>query len=324
MEEVLERPRRGASSKDLELRFRAEPVPWWNLFIGWIGMVLGTELTELTRVTTESVPGDLITVAAIANGEADFGFTTPPVCAAMGFHGKGVFENKLDGLRAVANFPHDDRLIWAVPKEFGVRSIGELRDAKVRVALAGKGSPVGFAVENVLAGYGMPRGELEAGGWEFKESDYLFGAISMVARGEADMIVHEGRKTPPWGQLLRAREMTFLPISEDVIESMVAQYGFRRGILSSGMLGGAVTEDLPTLDWSGWLLFTHAGLDEDLVYRVTRIIAEQKHLFEWAFRGQPLETSDLVWPIEARTLCNDVDIPLHPGAARYYGEHGYL
>lgn len=324
MQTALKGTERGASGKQLELRFRSEPVPWWSLFFAWIGMVLGTQLPELGRTMTEIIPGDLVTVAGIANNEADFGFTTPPVCATMGFRGVGFFAEKLENLRAVANFPHDDRLIWAVPTEFGVRSIEELKDAKIRVALGGKGGPVGFAVEEILAAYGMPRAELEARGWEFKEADYLFGAISMVTRGEADMIVHEGRKTPPWRQLLQAREMTFLPIREDVIAGMVNRYGFRRAVLSAGMLDGAVTEELPTLDWSGWLLFTHAGVDEQLVHRVTSIIVEHKHLFEWAFKGQPLEKSDLVWPIQPGMLCEDVGIPLHPGAARYYREHGYL
>lgn len=315
---------RGSSSDQLELRFRSDAVPWWSLFAAWISMVLGTQLPELGRTTIEIVPGDLITVAAIANGEADFGFTTPPVCATMGLRGVGWFAEKLEGLRAVASFPHDDRLIWAVPTELGVHSIEELRDARLRIALGGKGGPVSFAVDQILEAYGMPRAELEARGWEFKESDYLFGAVSMVTRGEADVIVHEGRKTPPWQQLLRARDMTFLPIREDVIAGMVDRHGFRRAVLSMGMLDGAVTEDLPTLDWSDWLLFTNAGMDEELVHRVTSIIVEYKHLFEWAFKGQPLEQSDLVWPIEPRTLHENVGIPLHPGAERYYREHGLV
>lgn len=324
MQKALKGTGRDASGKPFELHFRAEPVPWWNLFFGWIGMALGIQLPELARTTVEVVPGDLVTVAAVAAGEADFGFTTPPACATMGLRGVGYFDEKLENLRAVANFPHDDRLIWAVPAELGVHSIEDLWDHKLRVAHAGSGGPVCFAVEQILNAYGMPRAELEARGWEFKEADYLFGVVSLVTRGEADIIVHEGRKTPPWAHLLQAREMTFLPIREDVIEQMVTNYGFRRAILSKGMLDGAVTEDLPTLDWSGWLLFTHADMDEELVYRIASIIVEQKYLFEWAFQGLPVEKSDLVCPIDPRALCQNTGVPLHPGAERYFREQGYL
>jgi hypothetical protein len=222
------------TGQGLELRFRAEPVPWWNLFFGWIGMVLGTQLPELRRATTEIVPGDLVTVGAVANGRADFGFTTPPACTTMGYRGVGCFPEKRENLRAIANFPHDDRLIWAVPAELGVTSIEELRDLKLRIALGGAGSPVGFAVEKILEAYGMPRKELEARGWEFKTADYLFQVVSMGITGEADIVVHEGRKTPPWSQLLQTREMMLLPIREDVIDELVAGYGFLRGVPHEG------------------------------------------------------------------------------------------
>lgn len=311
-------------AKTLDLRFRAEPVPWWNLFFGWIGMALGMQLPSLARTTVEVVPGDLVTVAAIANGDADFGFTTPPACATMGYRGVGWFDRPLENLRAVANFPHDDRLMWAVPAELGVRSIEELFEHPIRVAHAGSGGPVCFAVEKILEAYGMPRAELEARGWEFKEAEYLFGVVSLAIDGEADLVVHEGRKTPPWKRLLEAREMTFLPIREDVIEELVERYGFRRAILSKGMLDGAVTEDMATLDWSGWLLFTHANMDDELAYRIASIVVEQAYLFEWAFAGVDTEHSDLVCPIDPYAVCRDTGVPLHPGAERYYREHGYL
>jgi uncharacterized protein len=40
--------------------------------------------------------------------------------------------------------------------------------------------------------------------------------------------------------------------------------------------------------------------------------------------GLPVEKSDLVYPIDPRALCRNTGVPLHPGAERYYREHGYL
>ncbi|HET9206817.1 MAG TPA: TAXI family TRAP transporter solute-binding subunit [Burkholderiaceae bacterium] len=38
----------------------------------------------------------------------------------------------------------------------------------------------------------------------------------------------------------------------------------------------------------------------------------------------PAQHSPLSYPIEPRDMCRGVDLPLHPGAERYYREHGHL
>lgn len=311
-------------SEDFTLSLRSEPVPWFGLFFSWITMMLGADTPALKRTTIELVPGDLPTVPAVAKGEADMGITTPPVCTTMAYRGVGPYTEKMDNLRAIAAFPHDDRMVWAVPAQWGVSSIEELRDRKLRFAVPGKVSPVGFAVEKILEAYGMPLEEMAAKGWELLYEDYLFKVVSLGIEGKADMIVHEGRKTPPWAQLAKQREMTFLPIRDDILDMMVERYGYHRAVLSRGMIDGAVAHDTPTLDWSGWLLFTREDVDADLVFEVTKILVEYRHLFEMSFKGQPLEKADLVYPIEAADYLYQVDIPLHPAAERYYRENGHL
>ncbi|MCC7412390.1 MAG: hypothetical protein IT495_12280 [Gammaproteobacteria bacterium] len=309
---------------DFSVKMRAEPVPWFGLFLSWITMMLGIEQPRLKSTTIELVPGDLPTVAAVGRGEADLGITTPPVCATMAWRGVGPYTEAMPDLRAILSFPHDDRLVWAVPADWGVRTIEELGERKLRFVLAGEGSPVGFAVERILERCGMPIDAMQQRGWEILRADYLFQAIMMVASGKADVVVHEGRKTPPWVQLIKARPMTFLPIPEHVIAGMVADYGFRPAVLAAGMIDGAVPADLPTLDWSEWLLFTRADVDDDLVHRVTRIVVEYRHLFEMAFKGQPLEKSDLVYPMDPGILWRNVGVPLHPAAERYFRDNGHM
>jgi len=310
-------------SEELHLRLRAEPVPWFGLFFSWITMLLGISDSRLRRTTIELVPGDLPSVEAVSAGEADFGLTTPPVCATMGFRGVGPFSTKMESLRALLSFPHDDRLVWAVPAEWGVRTIDELQDRRLRFAVPGKASPVRFAVEKILEGYGISLDEMAAGQWELLEEEYLFKVVTMAAQGKADMVVHEGRKTPPWVRLTQKRPMTFLPVREDILDTLEKEYGFRRAILSKGMIGGAVKVDTPTVDWSEWLLFTREDVDGELVREITRIVVEFSHLFEMAFKGQPLETSDLVYPMDPREIWKNVGIPLHEAAEAYFREAGH-
>ncbi len=311
--------------QELVLRMRAEPVPWFGLFFSWITMLLGIEEPALKKVSIELVPGDLTAVSAIARGEAEIGMTTPPACAAMARRGVGPYREIHDNLRAILSFPHDDRLVWAVPAELGVRSIEELKDRKLTFAVAGADSPVGFAVDQILKACGMSLEEqIATGKWQVITEEYLFKVITLGIQGKADMVVHEGRKTPPWARFAQSRKLNFLPIRGDILDRMEKDFGFRKAVLSKGMIDGAVTQDTPTLDWSEWLLFTRDDVDADLIYLITKIVVEYRHLFEMSFKGQPLEKSDLVYPIVPGELWKNVGVPLHSGAERYFREHGHM
>lgn len=307
-----------------DLRMRSEPVPWFGLFFSWITMLLGIERPELRSTITEMIPGDIPTVPAVAEGMADLGITTPPVCATMGYRGVGPFKKKMTNLRAIATFPHDDRMMWVIPAEWGIKTIEELKNRKLRFAVPGPNSPVGFAVEKILEAYDMPLQKMISRGWEILREDYLFKVVSLGIEGKADMVVHEGRKTPPWARFASQRQLTFLGVREDILDELVKQYGFRKAVLSEGMIDGAVKDDKLTLDWSGWLLFTRDDVDDDIIYDITRIVVEYRHLFEMSFKGQSLEHSDLVYPMEPSTLFENIGVPLHQGAERYYRSNGYL
>lgn len=42
------------------------------------------------------------------------------------------------------------------------------------------------------------------------------------------------------------------------------------------------------------------------------------------FRSLPVERSPMTYPIDPYKMCKGLGAPLHPGAQRYYREHGYL
>lgn len=312
------------ASSNETLRMRSEPVPWFGLFFSWITMILGIERPSLAGTAIELIPGDLLSVSAIARGEAELGMTTPPACATMAYRGVGPYPEELKNIRAILNFPHDDRLVWAATAESGVTSIEEMCDRPLTIAVGGKDSPVGFAFEKVLEAYGISLEQQIASNWNVMTEDYLFKVVSLGIQGKADVVIHEGRKTPPWARLVGSREMRFLGIRDDVIEHMEREYGFRGAVLSAGMIDGAVKADLPTLDWSDWLLFTRDDVAEDLVHQVTKIVVEYHHLFEMAFKGQDLEHSDLVYPMDPKKIWHNAGVPLHPGAERYFRENGYM
>uniref|UniRef100_A0A7C3AMR4 sn-glycerol-3-phosphate-binding periplasmic protein UgpB n=1 Tax=Thermorudis sp. TaxID=1969470 RepID=A0A7C3AMR4_9BACT len=93
--------------------------------------------------------------------------TTPLWYAGAAFAGKWDFGVGLNVL-AIASFPHDDRLAFAVREETGLRSLRDLRERQypLRVAIPASRQlhPAGVVAEEVLAQYGVTLRDIEAWG----------------------------------------------------------------------------------------------------------------------------------------------------------------
>jgi TRAP-type uncharacterized transport system substrate-binding protein len=80
-----------------------------------------------------------------------------------------------------------------------------------------------------------------------------------------------------------------------------------------------LTDDLLTVSFSGWPLFTRADLSEHLAYQMARALDVARPLVQWDYE-KTAELRDLCVSSDACPL----DVPLHPGAARYFREQGAL
>jgi uncharacterized protein len=311
---------------EFDLRCVCERVPAWGIFFSLIAGFLArqTELPDLGKTNIELIEGDLITPTIVSKGQADIGFSTPPVSVGMAYRGLGPFRRRLANLRAIGTLPHNDRMAWAVPAESGINSIDEMRDKPLRLALPDERSPVRFVVEKILAAYGTTLEYLKSRGWQIiEEKRGLYRVVGLVTEGKADAVIHEGL-TAAWPALTESRLMRFLPIRQDVLQKMAKEYGYQNGVMSKGLLRG-IEEDVPCIDFSGWMLFVNSDMPDNIAYRITQIFVEKRAAFEAQFRGIPREKSALDCPIDPKNLWrNRGEVPLHPAAERYYLEHGYM
>jgi TRAP-type uncharacterized transport system substrate-binding protein len=111
--------------------------------------------------------------------------------------------------------------------------------------------------------------------------------------------------------------MRFLPLDEPVLQEM-ERLGFRRSTMTREIIP-ELPADVPTLDYSGWPVYTHADVSEELVYTFCRALDSRKATIAWQEEG----------PLPLDRMCRDtpegpLDVPLHPGAERYWREAGYL
>jgi TRAP-type uncharacterized transport system substrate-binding protein len=76
---------------------------------------------------------------------------------------------------------------------------------------------------------------------------------------------------------------------------------------------------VPTVDFSGWPMVVRADMPEEVAYALCEAIEARKLIMP----------TDNFKPLDMAQLCaNDheapYDVPLHPGAKRFYEEKGYL
>lgn len=254
----------------------------------------------------------------VGTGKIDLGWLNPSAIASMAFRGKGPFRRPYP-LRAIAVFPSWDRLVIAVSRKLGVGSMEELKKKRpaMRVAVA-KNDCVDFAVRALLGAHGLKlQSFVEWGGTvEPVERPSNPRRLQGIASGEIHMVIDEGMDS--WGQTALDHGMLFLPFSEKVL-TRLERYGFRRARLGGGRLHGEIPETTEVADYSGWPIVVHEGVAEELAYHVAAVLDRIHDEIPY----------DAAQPPPMATLCRDtpegpLDIPLHPGAERYYRERGYL
>ena len=254
----------------------------------------------------------------VGSRKLDIVWLNPSVIATMAYLGKGPFRRS-SPLRALAVFPSWDRLVVAVSGKLGIRSMEELKEKRpaLRVSVADNDC-VNFAIRALLKVHGL---KLES----FTEWG---GAVEPVVRpsnprrregiisGEIDVVIDEGMDS--WGQVALDHGMVFLPFSEKALAKL-ERYGFQRAPLAGGRLKGNIPESTVVVDFSGWPIIMHASLPDELAYHMAAVLDRLREEIPYDSAQVP-PMSSLCRSTEEGPL----DIPLHPGAERYYREHGYL
>ena len=311
-----------------ELKFLGSGVNWMPL-CGQLALWLGgyySVLPEGMRVSvTATEPGRSIFDGCreTARGDYHVAITTPDWIARLAVDGAAPFDEKLP-LRALANFPHNDRMVFAVRRDTGLSSFQDIKARKfplrVSTPLRETNHSGAWCAEKVMNAYGFGFADIESWGGEvLRDRPRMLSGAGAPVSADFDAVFDEAIMTLRWKKLTEQNDLRFLRIDDDVM-ARFEQQGWRRGVLSKGLFRG-LDEDVQTLDFSGWLMYGAQQLPDDLAYFVVMAIDEQKEAIN---RIMDRPGSGLTSKIDMRELCRNLPIPLHPGAERYYREKGYL
>ena len=258
----------------------------------------------------------------VGKKQYSFGFGNPVGLAAMAYLGRGFYKKKIP-LRAIGVFPTWDRLIFAVRRDIGIQSLEDIRKQKYPLRIStrrrGKLATTIYAIEEVLKAYGMSYRDIEKWGGKIIEAPNPSGPErrDAILSGKADAVFDEGVKS--WGPTALKAGMRFLPINDAAAKHM-AQLGFPSAMLTRKHYAN-LAQDIRCVDFSGWTFFCHADLPNAIAYNMAQSVDLcHKHIPVDHFDKRPMTIREFCRGGEAGQL----NIPLHPGAKKYFRDKGYI
>ncbi len=263
---------------------------------------------KIPGVAVSVMPGGGIgNVEALEVGKCDIGFANS--CSAVdGLFGRAPFKKKMENMRQLANL-YPQYFQMAVPDDSPIKTVADMK-GKV-LACDRKGLTGEQLSELVLKVYGLSYKDLA----KVNHVSYSDG-VSLMKDGHAQAFFLI--TTIPSSSIIDLaadRKIRLLSLPDDKIAALQKiNSGFLKRVIPKGTYPGV------NYEVHGVGAFTHliisSKLPDDLVYKITKVVAENLPRF-----------ADVVKDMKGVTpkdLAFDVGVPYHPGALKYYKEIGAL
>lgn len=251
-------------------------------------------------------------VTAIQAGQMEAGLTGAATLY-FAYHGKAKFEGKpKPKLRVIANlFPEDLHLV--LPKGGKLDGLSGLEGKRVGIAQAGSGTQI--AVEVILGAHGITRDNIDEA--ELNNSQ----SAERLADGQLDAYFYAaGTPVAAMIQLDNTKGMELYSFSDaEVAKANEVVPYYVPSTISAGTYAG-VGYDVSTVAVNG-ILATSADQPEELIYEITKALwndTSRKLLDNGHAKGKAIRLETALKGIEG------LDVPLHPGAEKFYKEAGLI
>jgi TRAP transporter TAXI family solute receptor len=243
------------------------------------------------------------------NRPPDFGITNVDTLNEA-YLGEGSYQGDAKSdLRLIAMIETPSYLAAAVKCDSGITDLAQLRgrpNLKIMGSSGGLNAPV-------LEYYGIDRATIEATGGEFLPQ----GEIEK--REDFDLLLHVATlANHPEGnvfyEMTQRQDLCFLDFPEDLLQTLASEFNVERVIMPVRYLRG-VDHPIATVSRIGNAVFGKAEMPDSFAYDIARAIDEHRDLLKYGV---------MPFVYDSRTVWQSGDVPLHPGAERYYREVGYI
>ena len=274
-------------------------------------------------INIKAAPGSgAANALAVAMGtRAQIGFTFPSFAIAA-MNGTEPFEGKPKALklRAIHAGFGLSPIQFAMRKEFADKhNIKSLRDiaankVPIRVVTDNPGTSDEYVGRKILEYYGASYDNIKQWGGRVTLSGYT-DAVQLIQDGHADMAINNiADPAGPFVEMQLNVPLVHMSLDEACREYVISKLAHVPHVIPKGTYKGQENDILTVGMYSVHVV--NADVPEDVVYRITKIICENKE----AFQSFAVSTRNF----DPGTAFEGCGIPLHPGAERYYREMGYL
>jgi TRAP transporter TAXI family solute receptor len=267
---------------------------------------LYNERLQATEVTAQSTVASVFNVQAVQKGKGDVAFTQGDVAYfayRRGTESEATPHTRLRGMAVL--WVNTVQLV--VRRDSDIRRVADLRGRRVGVGAQASGTEL--AARMVIEAHGFKYDDVRAEFLPFSEV-----AARLEARALDAGFVVASYPVSAVTEMNQSFGVRLVPVEREVVERLRSEYPFLKPMLIPANTYRGQEQDLETVGVDN-ILVCRADLDEQLVYRLTRVFYESLPDLERVDTA-----ARLIDPERGPTT----PIPLHPGAARYYRERELL
>ena len=290
----------------------------WYIYATAISDVAQKALPQGSRVEVLPYQGGVGNPILVNRGDADLGLSFSAL-SNWAYNGKVTFKEEHKDIRALfggLNHPH--RLGIVVRSDSGIDSLADLNDKKARLVTVQRGGAGEALAQMAFEAYGMTYEDVVKAGGRVTHVD-LPVAIQQMRDGQADVFIHNiGYRQPDVMELALSGKVKFIALGEKQMAELQSKYGLLGGLSIEPDEFGGVEATVPSVGYPTGVI-VNAGMPADIAYAITKGVIENAAQVRNAHAS--LAAFD---PAKAGQAAVNGNVPLHPGAERYYREAGLI
>jgi uncharacterized protein len=256
----------------------------------------------------QSSGGSVANVRALASGEIEAGIVQADV-ASWAFQGERVFagDESVKAVRAVASL-YPEKFQIVTRRDANIRSVTDLRGKRISIDEIGSGTLMVMRI--VLDAYGLSEIDMYP---LYLKPNFI---DDKMMRGELQGFVVMAGIPMEAAERVADLGLFLVPVEREIALRIKSRFPYLiPGDIPAGAYPGV--PETPTLQVHA-LLVVSSTMPEDLVYQATACLWSERTM-SLLKGGHPQAKA-----ITLKTALEGISIPLHPGAERFYREHGML
>ncbi|WP_374467057.1 TAXI family TRAP transporter solute-binding subunit [Ferrovibrio sp.] len=263
----------------------------------------------VTGVTIQTLPGaGIANVKGVEESKADFGFGNS-ISTVDAINGNPPFEKKAANVCQVANlYPQYFQVV--VTTDSKIEKVADMKGKSIAVQT--KGNTAEAISVDMLKANKLSYNDMGKVNFMASYND----AAALLKDGHAQVFTL-GTTIPAASimDLATARDIKLLPATDaDVAEMKKINKGYVKGVVPANTYPKQ-DKDVPVIAYSAHFIAS-CKLPEAHVYEITKAMAT--HIADLAAVNKAMAK------MTAKDMAEDIGVPFHPGAAKYYREVGAL